>query len=157
MTGDDTPRLRIILGDNPRNEAVVDFVKKLQTLQQDATELRSDAARAEVPLFGLVRRSDLPKLTRRHADLLDSVTELREATEEGELTPVDGGANDPSANSEFRGYLADGQIWSTLDRVDKQLARTGRLLQNKREAATARLGLVISLLAVGASAAAVIV
>lgn len=143
--------VRAILGEEAQYDAVRTYAAEVGSLRSDIVDLYSEIADVTVGVTGVRAHRRLRPLEVRHARFLERLLELRDAADRGSLDGLpwlEVNAGSPADRS-FRAYLQ--RIDSVIDELEARITRAGQLLRNKRSAATSRIAVCLSVLAVGIS------
>ncbi|SHH47131.1 hypothetical protein [Halobaculum gomorrense] len=144
---DERPATRIL--DTPSaDETTLAYADRLASLERELAALERRLSEIPIGHTGVGGLIELRNEDSAYRDLAAAVSAVRAARRERSLGMIESIA-DPIApeSREFRERVTDGTFDEQIDRLTRLLDRSSRQLAARRQAAAARLGLTISLVA----------
>lgn len=146
-----TERPRRVFGMTPNEEAVKEFAKKVIDCETELMRIQSEVSAVRLTRIGYKTLNELDYIETDHDEVIQTIADLQQACIEESLDPVSGINSDLDADKEFQGFVRDQRAVEVVADLDRSAARIDNRIENKRAAATAKLSLTISVIAVGVS------
>lgn len=142
---DDDLYPEMVLNAPPETDAVKRYAEELVDIEQELVSLEACATQIKLSLTGINTTREIRRLENRHRTLVNRLYAARRAALRETPDPVE--AIETDSEQEFERRARSGEFDNHLDRLERLAERTGQRLASRRNSANARIGLIISVVA----------